>query len=155
MKVTIILAGILAANVLAVAQDPSGITTAQTSQVHQPAVFPDTFRPQQLTATNQLNGGSSTNVPSSMTTSTNVSGTSTTGSGTSTNVSGTSTTSRPITIIHGGDTSTGSTGNGQLPPAPKDNGIDPVKSTAGTPDDWRSGSSGPHMVPPRNPPTNP
>jgi hypothetical protein len=155
MKVTMILAGILAANVLAVAQDPSGITTAQTSQVHQPAVFPDTFRPQQLTATNQVNGGSSTNVPSSVTTSTNASGASANVSGTTTNVSGTSTTSRPMTIIHGSDTSTGSTGNGQPPPTPKDNGIDPVKSTAGTPNDWRSGSSGPHMVPARNAPTNP
>jgi len=155
MKVTIILAGILAANLLAVAQDPAGLATDQTNQVHQPAVFPDTFRPQQLTATNQTNGGSSANVPSSMTTSANVSGTSANVSGTSTNVSGASTTSRPITIIRGGDTSTGSTGNGQLPPAPEDHGIDPVKSTAGTPNDWRSGSSGPHMVPPRNPPTNP
>jgi hypothetical protein len=137
MKVTIItLAGILAANLLAVAQDPTGITTVRTNQVHQPAVFPDTSRPQQLTATNQTNGGSSTNLTSSVTTSTNVSGTSTTG--------------RQITIIRGSDTSTGS---GQLPP--NDNGIDPVKSTAGTPNDWRSGSSGPHIIPPRTSATNP
>ena len=137
MKVTIItLAGILAANLLAVAQDPTGITTARTNQVHQPAVFPGTFRPQQLTATNQTSGGSSTNLTSSVTT--------------STNVSGTSTTSRQITIIRGSDTSTGS---GQLPP--NDNGIDPVKSTAGTPNDWRSNSSGPHVIPPRDSATKP
>ena len=137
MKVAIIiLAGILATNLLAVAQDPNGITTAQTNQVHQPTVLLGTSRPQQFTATNQTNAGSPTNLPSSVTTSTNVSGASTTG--------------RQISIIRGSDSSTGS---GQLPP--KDNGIDPVKSTAGTPNDWRSGSSRPHVIPPRNSATNP
>ena len=136
MKWTVILAGLLSASLLAVAQDPTGIAPAQTNRANQPAVFPDTSRPQQLTATNQTSGGSSTNLTSSVTT--------------STNVSGTSTTSRQITIIRGSDTSTGS---GQLPH--NDNGIDPVKSTAGTPNDWRSNSSGPHVIPPRDSATKP
>ena len=136
MKMIIVLTGLLSASLLAVAQDPTGIASDQTNRVHQPAVFPDTSRPQQLNATNQTNGGSSSNLPSSMTT--------------STNVNGTSTTSRQITIIRGSDTSTSS---GQ--PPPHDNGIDPVKNTAGTPNDWRSGGSVPHVVPPRDPATNP
>lgn len=146
MKVTIVLAGVLAANLLAVAQDPTGITTAQTNQVHQPAVFPDTFRPQQLSATNHTNVGNSTNLSSSVVTSNRVNGALISGSGTSTS-------SSQITIIRGSGTSTSGGQGGQLPP--NGNGIDPVKNSAGTANDWRSDSSGPHVVPPRDSATNP
>jgi hypothetical protein len=145
MKWTVILGGLLSASLLAVAQDPTGIAPAQTNQANQPAVFPDTSRPQQLNTTNETNLGGSTNTPSPATNSTN------TPSPATNSTSGTgSTTSRQITIIRGSDTSTGS---GQLPP--NDNGINPVKSTAGTPNDWRSGGSTPHLVPPRQPVVNP
>jgi hypothetical protein len=142
MKLTIIFAGVLAASSLAVAQDPVGITTAQTNQVQQPAALPDTSRTQQPIVTNQTNGASSTNLPSSATTSNSVSNTSTT------------TTNRPVRIIRGSDATTTSSSSGQIPPQ-KDNGLDPVKSTAGTPNDWRSDSSGPHVIPPRDSTTNP
>lgn len=142
MKLTIIFAGILAANSLAVAQDPAGSTMGQTNQVQQPVVLPDASRPQQLTSTNQTTGGSTTNVPSSATTSTN-------GSNTSTII-----TNRPVTIIRGSDATATGSSSSHLSPQ-NDNGIDPVKSTAGTPDDWRSGNSVPHVVPPRDPSANP
>ena len=135
MKLTIIFAGVLAANSLAVAQDPVVITTAQTNQVQQPAALPDTSRPQQPTVTNQTNGASSTNLPSSATTST-------------------TTTNRAVTIMRGSDATATSSSSGQIPPQ-IDDGLDPVKSTAGTPDDWRSGHSVPHVIPPRDSTTNP
>ena len=140
MKVTLILTGILAVNLAAVAQQPVVITPAQTNPAPSSAALPDTSRPQPTTATNQTNGGSATNVPSSATT--------------STNVNNTSTSSHPITIIRGSDTST--TGNGSQPPPKYNNdGVDPIKSTAGTPDDWRSGNAVPHVVPPRDLGTSP
>lgn len=142
MKVMIILAGVLSASLLAVAQDPTGITPAQTNRVHQPAVFPDTSRPQQLNATNQTNRGSSTNSPSPATNST--SRTSSTSSG-------------HITVIKGTDTSTGgsgtSAGGRQLPP--NGNGVEVVTNSTGTANDWRSGGSTPHVVPPRPSTVNP
>lgn len=149
MKLTIILAGILAVNSLAVAQGPAVTTTGQTNQVRQPVALPDTSRPQQSAVTNQTTGASATNAPSSTATSTNVSSASV-----STNVSNTATTtSHPVTILRGSDATTD--GSSSHVPPQKDSGLDPIKSTAGTPDDWRSGGSVPHVIPPRDPGTNP
>lgn|ERR1017187_934544 len=136
MKMIVILTGLLSASLLAVAQDPTGITSDQTNRVHQPAVFPDTSRPQQLNATNQTNRESSTNLPSSVTSSNN---------------------SSHITIIRGSDTSTGASGTSDsgrhLPP--NGDGVQVMTNTTGTANDWRSGGSVPHVVPPRDPATNP
>ncbi len=147
MKLTIIFAGVLATSSLAVAQDPIVTLPPEKNPAHQPgtpAPAPtDTPPPQQsaatnqttgasVTVTNQTNGASVTNAPSSATTSNNV-------SNTSTNTNNTSTTSHPVTILRGSDPTT--TSRGQIPPQ-NDSGLDPVRSTAGTPDDWRSGSSG-------------
>ena len=144
MKLTIIFAGVLAANSLAVAQNHVVIIRPDTNQVQQAPALPDTSRPQQPIVTNQTNGASSTNLSSSATNSNNVSNTSTT------------TADHPPTIIRGSDATptTNSTGSGHIPPQ-VDNGLDPVKSTAGTPDDWRSGHSVPHVIPPRDSTTNP
>ena len=133
MKVTLILAGILVVNFVAVAQQPVVIIPAQTNPAPSSAAVPDTSRPQPAIATNQTSGGSATNAPASATT--------------STNVNNTSTSSHPVTIIRGSDAST--TGSSSSQPPTKDNGVDPVKSTAGTPDDWRSGNAVPHVIPPR------
>ncbi len=145
MKLTIIFAGVLAATSLAVAQGPIVIRTAQTNQVQQPVALPATSRPQQPIVTNQTKGASSTNLPSSARALTNA-------NNTSTNASNTSATSHPVTILRGSDPT--ATSRSQIPPQ-KDSGLDPVKSTAGTPDDWRSGGSVPHVVPPRDSTTSP
>jgi hypothetical protein len=142
MKLTIIFAGVLAANSLAVAQNPVMIIRPDTNQVQQAPALPDTSRPQQPIVTNQTNGASSTNLSSSATTSNNVSNTSTT------------TANHPVTIIRGSDATATTNSSGHIP-AQVDNGLDPVKSTAGTPDDWRSGNSVPHVVPPRDSTTSP
>jgi hypothetical protein len=141
MKVTVILAGILAVNLVAVAQQPDVITPAQTNQAASATTLPTVVRPQPTTGTNQTSGGSATNVPSAATS--------------STNANNTANSSHPVTIIRGTDTST-TTGNSSSQPPPKNNdGVDPIKSTAGTPDDWRSGNSVPHVVPPRDSGANP
>ena len=136
MKVTVILAGLLSASLLAVAQDPTGITPDQTNRLHQPAVFPDTSRPQPLNATNQTTRESSTNLPSSVTSSPN---------------------SSHITIIKGSDTSSGgsdtSDSGRHLPP--NGDGVQVMTNTTGTANDWRSGGSAPHVIPPRDSATNP
>jgi hypothetical protein len=135
MKWTVILAGLLSASLLAVAQDPTGIVPAQTNRANQPAVFPDTSRPQQLNTTNQTNWGSSTNTPSAATNSTSGTGPSS---------------SSHITIIKGSDTSTSER---HLPP--NGDGVEVVTNTTGTANDWRSGGSTPHAVPPRQSAINP
>ena len=139
MKATLILAGILAVNLAAVAQQPVVITPAQTNPMPSAATLPAVVRPQPTTATNQTNGGSGTNTPTSATT--------------STNANNASTSSHPVTIIRGSDASTAGSSSSQ--PPVKDNGVDPVRSTAGTPDDWRSGNAVPHVVPPRDTGANP
>jgi hypothetical protein len=146
MKLTIIFAGILAVSSLAVAQGPTVITGSQTNQVRQLPVLPGTSQPQQSAVTNQTAGANATNAPSSTATSTNASSAST-----STNASNPSATSHPVTILRGSDPMTA--GNNPIPPQ-KDSGLDPVRSTAGTPDDWRSGATT-HIIPPRDPGSNP
>ena len=138
MKLTIIFAGILAVGSVAVAQGPTIITGSQTNQVHQSAVLPDMSHAQQPAVTNQTSGGSATNALSSAKTSTNVSSASA-----STNTNNPSATNHPVTILRGSDP-TGA-GSSKIPPL-KDSGLDPIKSTAGTPDDWRSDATT-HVIP--------
>jgi|SRR5579859_2525979 len=150
-KMTIIFtsAGILVATLSVVAQGPAVTAPAQTNQASHAAAVSSNPAPQQPAATNQTGRSSSTNTPSSSATSTNSKSASNTGSATSTPT-------HQITIIRGTDASTSggiSTDQIQLPP--NGNGVEAVKSTAGTPSDWRSDGSKPHVIPPRPPTDNP
>lgn len=147
-KVTIISASIVVAGLTAFAQSPGKPAPAQTNQVQQTPATPLKPAAQQPVSTNQTNHASSTNAPSPVATSTN-----TPSATKASNVP--STIGHQITIIRGSDPASSgmSTDNVKLPP--NGNGVDPVKSTAGTSKDWRSDSQGTHVIPPRPSSDNP